>query len=64
MPFLKDFLINNSTKIILWKIVPGELSETHLSKDDIDLIKIRKGKNSKEYFLAVRKLLELSLIHI
>ena len=58
MPFLKDFLINNSTKIILWKIVPGELSETHLSKDDVDLIKIRKGKNSKEYFLAVRKLLE------
>ena len=58
MPFLKDFLINNSTKIILWKIIPGELSETHLSKDDRDLIKIRKGKNSKEYFLAVRKLLE------
>ena len=58
MPFLKDFLINNSTKIILWKIIPGELSETHLSKEDIDLIKKRKGKNSKEYFLAVRKLLE------
>ena len=58
MPFLKDFIINNSTKIILWKIIPGELSETHLSKDDRDLIKIRKGKNSKEYFLAVRKLLE------
>ena len=58
MPFLKDFIINNSTKIILWKIIPGELSETHLSKDDRDLIKIKKGKNSKEYFLAVRKLLE------
>ena len=58
MPFLKDFLINNSTKIILWKIIPGELSETHLSKDDINLIKTRKGKNSKEYFLAVRKLLK------
>ena len=58
MPFLKDFLINNSTKIILWKIIPGELSQTHLNKDDIDLLKIRKGQNSKEYFLAVRKLLE------
>ena len=58
MPFLKDFIINNSTKIILWKIIPGELSETHLSEDDKDLLKIRKGKNSKEYFLAVRKLLE------
>ena len=58
MPFLKDFLIKNSTKIILWKIIPGELSETHLSENDKDLLKIRKGKNSKEYFLAVRKLLE------
>ena len=58
MPFLKDFLINNSTKIILWKIIPGELSEKHLNEYDKNLIKIRKGKNSKEYFLAVRKLLE------
>ena len=58
MPFLKDFLINNSTKVILWKIIPGELSETHLSEDDKKLLKIRKGKKSKEYFLAVRKLLE------
>jgi len=58
MPFLKDFLINNSTKIILWKIVPGELSETNLNEDDKKLLKTRKGKNSKEYFLAVRKLLE------
>jgi len=58
MPFLKDFLINNSTKIALWKIIPGELSEKHLSDYDKDLLKIRKGKNSKESFLAVRKLLE------
>ena len=58
MPFLKDFLINNSTKIILWKIIPGELSESQLSEDDKCLLKTRKHKNSKEYFLAVRKLLE------
>ena len=58
MPFLKYFLINNSTKIILWKIIPGELSETQLSEDDKCLLKTRKHKNSKEYFLAVRKLLE------
>ena len=58
MPFLKDFLINNSTKIILWKIIPGELCETQLSEDDTCLLKTRKHKNSKEYFLAVRKLLE------
>jgi len=58
MPFLKDILINNSTKIILWKIIPGELSETQLSEDDKCLLKTRKHKNSKEYFLAARKLLE------
>ena len=58
MPFLKDILINNSTKIILWKIIPGELCETQLSEDDKCLLKTRKHKNSKEYFLAVRKLLE------
>lgn len=58
MPFLKDFIINNSTKILLWKIMPGELDEIHLSMDDKNLLKTRKGKNSKEYFLAVRKLLQ------
>ena len=61
MPFLKDFIINNSTKIILWKIIPGELSDKHLNKDEINLLKIRKGKKSKEYFLAVRKLLKMKI---
>ena len=41
MPFLKDFLINNSTKVILWKIIPGELDETHLNEEDKDLLKQR-----------------------
>lgn len=58
MPFLKDFLINNSTKIILWKIIPGELDDKHLSEEDKCLLNKRKGENSREYFLAVRKLLE------
>ena len=58
MPFLKDFIINNSTKIILWKIIPGELDDKHISKEEIDLLKIRKEKKSKEYFLAARKLLK------
>ena len=58
MPFLKDFIINNSTKIILWKIIPGELDDRHLSKEEIGLLKIRKAKNSREYFLAARKLLK------
>ena len=58
MPFFKDFIINNSTKILLWKIIPGELDETQLSMDDKSLLKTRKGKKSKEYFLAVRKLIK------
>ena len=58
MPFLKDFIINNSTKILLWKIIPGELDETQLSMDDKILLKTRKGNKSKEYFLAVRKLIK------
>ena len=45
MPFLKDFIINNSTKIILWKIIPGELDDKHISKEEIGLLKIRKAKN-------------------
>ena len=57
MPFLKDFLINNSTKIILWKIIPGELDDKHLRKEEIGLLKKRKAKNAREYFLAARKLL-------
>jgi len=58
MPFLKDFLINNSIIIILLKIVPGELDDKHISKEEIGLLKIRKEKKSREYFLAVRKLLK------
>ena len=58
MPFLKDFLINNLTKIILWKIIPGELDDKHLSEEDKCLLNKRKGENSREYFLAVRKLLK------
>ena len=34
------------------------MDDKHLSKEEMGLLKIRKGKNSKEYFLAVRKLLE------
>ena len=39
IPFLKDFIINNSTKIILWKIIPGELDDKHISKEEIGLLK-------------------------
>ena len=59
MPFIKDFIINNSTKIMTWNIVPGELDESHLNEHDKSLLKKRNEEISREHFLAVRKLLEI-----
>ena len=59
MPFLKDFIINNSTKIMTWNIVPGELDESHLNEHDKNLLKKRNKEISREHFLAVRKLLNI-----
>ena len=59
MPFLKDFIINNSTKIMTWNIVSGELDESHLNEHDKNLLKKRNEEISREYFLAVRKLLKI-----
>ena len=56
MPFLKDFIINNSTKIMTWNIVSGELDESHLNEYDKNLLKKRKSvvlkntKSCKEFF--------------
>ena len=59
MPFLKDFIINQKTKIKLWKVNLGELDYKGLDDYDIDLIKLKKNDLAKEQFLAVRKTLEL-----
>ena len=59
MPFLKDFIINNSTKIMTWNIVPGELDESHLNEHDKNLLNKRNEQISREHFLAVRKLLNI-----
>ena len=59
MPFLKDFIINNSTKIMTWNIVSGELDESHLNEHDKNLLKKRNKEISREHFLAVRKLLNI-----
>ena len=59
MPFFKDFIINNSTKIMTWNIVLGELDESHLNEHDKSLLKKRNKENSREHFLAVRKLLKI-----
>jgi len=59
MPFHKDFIINNSTKVMTWNIVSGELDESHLNEYDKNLLKKRSEEKSREYFLAVRKLLNI-----
>ena len=59
MPFLKDFIINPSTKIKLWKLNLGELDYFELDEYDSNLIKAKKKELVKEQFLAVRKTLQL-----
>ncbi len=59
MPFLKDFIINQDTKIKLWKLSLGELDYYELDEYDSNLINLKKNKLAKEQFLAVRKTLKL-----
>ncbi len=59
MPFLKDFIINPSTKIKLWKLNLGELDYFELDEYDSNLIKAKKNKLVREQFLAVRRTLQL-----
>ena len=59
MPFLKEFIINQNTKIKLWEVNLGELDYQALDEHDTDLIKLKKNDLAKEQFLAVRKTLEL-----
>jgi len=59
MPFLKEFIINDKTKIKLWKVILGELNTEELNSDEKNLLKLKKSNILKEQFLATRKLLAL-----
>ena len=59
MPFLKEFIINEKTKIKLWKVKIGELSPKELNNEEKKLFKLKKSNVLKEQFLATRKILEL-----
>ena len=48
MPFLKEFIINEKTKIKLWKVTLGELSPKELNKDDKKLFKLKKNNILRE----------------
>ena len=59
MPFLKEFIINEKTKIKLWKVMLGELNPRKLNNEEIKLFKLKKSNLLKEQFLATRKILAL-----
>ena len=59
MPFLKEFIINDKTKIKLWKVMIGELNTKELNSDEKNLFKLKKSNLLREQFLATRKILEL-----
>ena len=59
MPFLKEFIINEKTKIKLWKVMMGELNTEELNSDEKNLLELKKSNILREQFLATRKLLTL-----
>ena len=59
MPFLKEFIINDKTKIKLWKVMMGELNTKELNSDEKNLLELKKSNILREQFLATRKLLAL-----
>ena len=63
MPFLKEFIINDKTKIKLWKVMIGELNTKELNSDEKNLLKLKKNNILREQFLATRKVLALENSH-
>ena len=59
MQFLKEFIINDKTKIKLWKVIIGELNTEELNSDEKNLLKLKKNNILREQFLATRKVLAL-----
>jgi hypothetical protein len=57
MPFLKEFIINEKTKIKFWKVMIGELNTKELKNDEKKLLKLKKSNILREQFLATRKIL-------
>ena len=59
MPFLKNIIIDDQTKIKIWKVILGELSPKELNNDEKKLFKLKKSNILREQFLATRKMLAL-----
>ena len=59
MSFLKNIIIDDQTKIKIWKVILGELSPKELNNDEKKLFKLKKSNILREQFLATRKMLVL-----
>ena len=59
MSFLKNIIIDDQTKIKIWKVILGELSPKELNNDEKKLFKLKKSNILREQFLATRKMLAL-----
>ena len=59
MPFLKNIIIDDQTKIKIWKVTLGELSHNELNNEDKKLLKKKRNGLLREQFLATRKVLSL-----
>ena len=59
MPFLKEFIIKEKTKVRLWKVMIGELNTKELNSDEKNLLKLKKNGVLREQFLATRKVLAI-----
>ena len=59
MPFLKNIIIDDQTKIKIWKVTLGELSHNELNNEDKKLLKKKRSGLLREQFLPTRKVLSL-----
>ena len=50
MPFLKEFIIKEKTKVRLWKVMIGELNTKELNSDEKNLLKLKKNDILREQF--------------
>ena len=57
MPFLKNIIIDDQTKIKIWKVTLDELSHNELNNEDKELLKKKRSDLLREQFLATRKML-------
>ena len=56
MPFLKEFTINEKTKIKLWKVALGEIDHSNLDDYDRNLLDLKKKSSFKRTILSHKEI--------